>query len=123
MIRLAPATLLFALATLGCGSPTPPATQQTPAPTVPVVPDTKLTGTFVCGRCALKVTAKCTNTLQVKEGDRVVNYFLEDKGVKEAYHEEICGDGKLENTTVVGQVTERDGKKFISPSRPVEFVK
>ena len=42
--------------------------------------EVKLTGTMVCGKCALKETAKCVNVLQVKEGDKVVNYYLEDKG-------------------------------------------
>ena len=42
--------------------------------------DVKLTGSLVCGKCNLKQTPKCSNAFQVKEGDKAVNYFLDDKG-------------------------------------------
>ena len=56
--------------------------------------DVKVTGTLVCGKCKLKETAKCTNVLQVKDGDKVVKYFLADKGNGEEYHEGVCGGEK-----------------------------
>lgn len=79
--------------------------------------ESKLTGTLVCGKCMLKQTPKCSNVLQVKEGDKVVNYFLDDKGNGEAYHEGVCGGEKVEGVTVTGTVTEKDGKKFIKPTK------
>ena len=79
--------------------------------------ETKLTGTLVCGKCGLKTTPKCSNVLQVKEGDKVVNYFLDDKGNGEAYHEGVCGGDKVEGVTVTGTVTEKDGKKYVKPSK------
>ena len=79
--------------------------------------EVKLTGTLVCGRCELKQTAKCTNALQVKEGDKVVNYFLTDKGNGESYHEGVCGGDKIENVTVTGTVSEKDGKKSVKPTK------
>ena len=81
--------------------------------------EVKLTGTLVCGKCSLKTTAKCSNVLQVKDGDKVVNYFLEDKGNGEPYHEGVCGGDKVEGVTVTGVVTEKDGKKSIKPSKVV----
>ena len=79
--------------------------------------EVKLTGTLVCGKCSLKQTPKCSNVLQVKEGDKVVNYFLDDKGNGEDYHEGVCGGDKVEGVTVTGTVIEKDGKKYIKPSK------
>jgi hypothetical protein len=79
--------------------------------------ETKLTGTLVCGKCTLKETPKCSNVLQVKEGDKTVNYFLDDQGNKEAYHEGVCGGEKVEGVTVTGTVSEKDGKKWIKPTK------
>jgi hypothetical protein len=79
--------------------------------------EVKLTGTLMCGKCSLKLTPKCSNVLQVKEGDKLVNYFLADKGNGEAYHEPVCGDGKVEGVTVVGTVSEKDGKKYVKPTK------
>lgn len=79
--------------------------------------EVKLTGTLVCGKCSLKITPKCSNVLQVKEGDKLVNYILDDKGNGEEYHEGVCGDGKIEGVTVTGTVSEKDGKKFIKPTK------
>ena len=79
--------------------------------------EVKLTGTLVCGKCGLKQTPKCSNVLQVKEGDKLVNYFLDDKGNGETYHEGVCGGDKVENVAVTGTVTEKDGKKWIKPTK------
>src|SRR3954463_7199227 len=70
--------------------------------------EVKLTGTLMCGKCSLKITPKCSNVLQVKEGDKTVNYILDDKGKGEASPEPVCGDGKVEGVTVVGTVSEKD---------------
>jgi hypothetical protein len=72
-----------------------------------------LKGTLVCGKCTLKETEKCTNVLQVKEGDKTVNYYIEDEGNKAAYHKGICPAGKTADATVTGTVTEKDGKKMV----------
>jgi hypothetical protein len=79
--------------------------------------EVKLTGTLMCGKCSLKLTPKCSNVLQVKEGDKVVNYFLDDSGNKEPYHEPVCGDGKVEGVVVVGTVSEKDGKKYVKATK------
>ena len=79
--------------------------------------EVKLTGTLMCGKCSLKITPKCSNVLQVKEGDKTVNYFLDDQGAKEAYHEGVCGGDKVEGVTVTGTVTEKDGKKYVKPTK------
>ncbi len=81
--------------------------------------EVKLTGTLMCAKCKLKLEGvkKCTNALQVKEGEKTVTYLLDDKGNGEEYHEGVCGGDVKENVTVVGTVTEKDGKKWVKPTK------
>jgi hypothetical protein len=69
----------------------------------------------------LKKTKKCQNVIQVKENDKVVTYYFNDKGVNEEYHEAICGGDRLPGT-VTGVVATKDGKKWITPKK-VEYTK
>jgi len=80
-----------------------------------------LKGTILCAHCVLKEGTECQTAIQVKEGDKLVTYYLEDKGAGESYHEPICGGSKKEGT-VIGKVEERGGKKYIKPSK-VEYAK
>lgn len=80
-----------------------------------------LKGTLVCAKCTLKQEKACTTAIMVKEGDKEVTYLLADKGNKEEYHEPICGGAK-KGGTVVGVVSEKDGKKWITPKK-VEYDK
>lgn len=75
-----------------------------------------LKGTVLCAKCSLKETKKCTTAIQVKDGDKTLTYYLDDKGTGEDYHEAVCGGEMLEGK-VVGVVTEKDGKKWIKPSK------
>jgi hypothetical protein len=75
--------------------------------------EVKLTGKLVCGKCTLKETDECTNVLQVKDGDKTVNYYVQDTGKKEKYHKGICPPNKSADATVTGVVSEKDGKKMI----------
>jgi hypothetical protein len=80
-----------------------------------------LKGTILCAKCELKETKTCVTAIQVKEGDKTVTYYLDDKGNKEDYHETVCGGGKSQGS-VTGVVTEKDGKKWIKPTK-VEYAK
>ena len=77
--------------------------------------------TILCARCALKEAKTCTTAIVVKEGDKEVTYYFKDKGNKEAYHEEVCGGARKEGI-VTGTVTEKDGRKWITP-RKVEYAR
>jgi hypothetical protein len=82
-----------------------------------------LKGTILCAKCALKEKdiKKCTTAIQVKEGDKTLTYYFDDKGHDEKYHDAICESaGKA--GTVVGTVTEKGGKKWIRPTK-VEYAK
>ncbi len=85
--------------------------------------EVKLTGKLVCGKCALKETEECSNVLQVKDGDKTVNYYLKDDGKKADYHSKFCTAGKAgKAATVTGKVSEKDGKKWLTGAK-VEFDK
>jgi hypothetical protein len=77
--------------------------------------EVKLTGNIVCGKCTLKQTDACSNVLQVKEGDKTVNYYLQDDGKKEKYHS--CAPDSKKEATVTGVVTEKDKKKMLKASK------
>jgi hypothetical protein len=82
-----------------------------------------LKGTIQCAKCALKEKGitKCTTAIVVKEGGKDVTYLLDDKGAKEEYHEMVCG-GDTKEGTVTGTVAEKDGKKWVKPTK-VEYTK
>lgn len=74
-----------------------------------------LKGTILCAKCELKETDKCTNAIRVKEDNKDVVYYFDDKGGKEKYHKEICQGPK--EGSVKGVVSEKDGKKYVKPSK------
>ncbi len=80
-----------------------------------------LKGKISCAKCELKLKGvkKCQTVIQVQEDGKEVTYFFLDRGNKETWHEEVCGGGKKEGT-VTGTVSEKDGKKWIKPSK-VEY--
>ncbi len=78
-----------------------------------------LKGTIMCAHCELKEGSKCQTVVRVKEDGKEVTYYFKDKGSKESYHEAVCGGGRKEGT-VVGTISEKDGKKWIVPSK-VEY--
>src|SRR6266436_7156181 len=75
-----------------------------------------LKGTILCAKCALKEAKKCTTAIVVKDNEKEVTYYFKDKGTKETYHEEVCGGARREGT-VTGTVSEKDGKKWITPTK------
>ena len=80
--------------------------------------DVTLKGTIMCARCALKESKTCQNVIKVKVKDKEVTYYFKDKGVKEPYHEEICGGERLEGTVLGTTSHTKDGKtRFIAPTK------
>jgi hypothetical protein len=77
--------------------------------------ETTLKGTILCAKCELHETPSCANAIRVKEDGKDVVYYFKDKGGKESYHKACCQspvDG-----SVKGVVTEKDGKKYITPAK------
>ena len=80
-----------------------------------------LKGQVMCAKCELKETKTCQTVIRVKEDGKEVTYYFKDKGSKEEHHEPVCGGG-VKEATVTGTVAEKDGKKWIKPSK-VEYAK
>jgi hypothetical protein len=78
-----------------------------------------LKGTLSCGKCDLKKSDDCATVITVKEkvGDKETDvvYWLVDKGKGEDYHKKCCTEKK--KGSVTGVVSEKDGKKMITPSK------
>ena len=80
-----------------------------------------LKGEIMCAKCELKEAKKCQTLIRVKEDGKEVTYYFLDRGNKEEHHEAVCGGGKKAGT-VTGTVTEKDGKKWVTPKK-VEYAK
>jgi len=70
-------------------------------------------GKLVCTKCTLEETKACGHAVKVKEGDKTVVYYLNDKGGKEKYHKGVCPGGSEADVKVTGKIVEKDGKKYI----------
>lgn len=69
-----------------------------------------LEGTATCAKCDLGTEDKCATVLQVKEGDKTVDYFITGEPDKE-FHKKICK--KAKDAKATGTVSEEDGKKML----------
>jgi hypothetical protein len=69
-----------------------------------------LKGTITCGKCDLKLVKKCNTVVKVK--DKV--YWF-DAASNKKYHKDTCMEAKA--GTVMGTVSEKEGKKWISVSK------
>ena len=76
--------------------------------------DVKVTGKITCAKCGLKKDAACATVIVAKESGKDVIYYLDEKSSK-ANHEAVC-QGEKEGT-VIGKVSEKDGKKIITASK------
>jgi Family of unknown function (DUF6370) len=78
--------------------------------------ETTVTGSVMCAKCSLKKAdaSKCQDVLVVKDGDNTTEYYVEKNAVAEKFGH-VCKDQKA--ATVTGTVTEKDGKKWIAPSK------
>jgi Family of unknown function (DUF6370) len=72
-----------------------------------------LTGTITCGKCDLKLVAKCNTVVKVKD---TVYWF--DKESNKKYHKDTCTEAK--EGTVTGTVADKDGKKWVHATK-VEY--
>lgn len=75
-----------------------------------------ITGSMVCGKCAMHETKSCQNVVQVMKDGKTVNYYLKQNEVCKAVHENICG-GTAEKVTVTGTIQEKDGKEVLTPTK------
>jgi hypothetical protein len=73
-------------------------------------------GDTECAKCTLKETKSCQNAVVVEEGGKKVTYYMDPKNeVAKKNHSAFCQGGKV--VKVTGEVTEKDGKKMITPTK------
>ena len=77
---------------------------------------TTLKGTMTCAKCGLKQADKCQSVLQVKDGDTTRLYYIADSDASKGTHEKVC-TAAVDNVTITGTVAEKDGKKWITPTK------
>jgi hypothetical protein len=79
--------------------------------------ETTLNGTLVCAKCTLKKAdaTKCQDVLLVKDdkGATTEYYVVKNEAAEKAGHQ--CS--KEAKATVVGAVSEKDGKKWVTASK------
>jgi hypothetical protein len=77
---------------------------------------TTVTGKVMCAKCTLKKAdaTKCQDVLVVKDGEKTTEYYVEKNAVSEKFGH-VCGGEKA--AVVTGTVSEKDGKKWIAPSK------
>ena len=68
---------------------------------------------------SIKGEGKCTRehqtTVEVKEGDKTVTYYLAENEVSKKFHSKICS--KSAQVRVVGEVEEVEGRKQMTAKR------
>jgi hypothetical protein len=76
-------------------------------------------GDVVCAKCTLKkADAKaCQDVLVVKNGDATAEYYITKNPVSEKFGH-VCTSKKA--ATVTGDVSEKDGKKWITATKMEE---
>jgi Family of unknown function (DUF6370) len=71
-----------------------------------------ISGEAMCAKCELNLQDKCQTVIQVKEGDKVVSYYVAANDVAKAFHPTICKGP--ENVTATGTVQTVDGKQVLT---------
>jgi len=100
---------------------TPALAADAKAPAKPTVKaaaaETTLTGRLACAMCVLKQkdVTTCTNVLVVPEAGKETIYAVTDNKVAQEYSMAACSHALP--VKVTGKVSEKDGKKAITPSR------
>ncbi|HEX7085785.1 MAG TPA: DUF6370 family protein [Vicinamibacterales bacterium] len=76
--------------------------------------ETTLSGTLVCAKCKLKKTDKCQDVLLVTQDGKTTEYFIAKNAAAEEAGHQCSAEAKA---TVTGEVTEKDGVKWIAASK------
>jgi len=74
-----------------------------------------ITGLGQCAKCALHETKECQNTITTEEHGKKVTYYLAENDKSKDFHDNICK--KSEKITATGVLSEKDGKKVLTPSK------
>ncbi len=87
------------------------------AASIPAGDETTMTGKVMCAKCSLKKAdaSKCQDILVTKGDDgKVTHYYIAKTEASKAFGH-VCQSEKA--AVVTGTIEEKDGKKWISPSK------
>src|SRR6185295_7588683 len=56
--------------------------------------ESTLKGIGKCAKCSLNETDTCQTVIQVKRGDKTVNYYLAQNSISKDFHPAICKESK-----------------------------
>ncbi len=87
------------------------------AASIPAGDETTMTGKVMCAKCSLKKAdaSKCQDVLVTKGDDgKVTHYYIAKTEASKAFGH-VCQSEKA--AVVTGTIEEKDGKKWISPSK------
>lgn len=77
--------------------------------------ESTLSGTIKCGKCSLKKSDKCQDVLVVTDAaGAATEYWLAKNEAADKAGHQCKGEAKA---TVTGEVSEKDGKKWIAASK------
>ena len=82
--------------------------------------ESTLKGIGTCAKCSLNETDACQTVIQVKRGEKTVNYYLGQNSVSKDFHATICKESK--RVKAKGIVKEANGKKEFVASQ-IKLVK
>jgi len=82
--------------------------------------ESTLKGIGKCAKCSLNEKVPCQTVIQVKKGDKIINYYLAQNSVSTDFHDTICKESKL--VKAKGIVKEVDGKREFLASQ-IKLVK
>ena len=85
------------------------------AAVAPAAEQVVLSGQIVCAKCTLKkADAKVCQNVLVVTGEKAGEYYIARNAVADAYGE-VCTAKKPAKVT--GRISEKDGRKWIEPSK------
>ncbi len=87
------------------------------AASIPAGDETTMTGKVMCAKCSLKKAdaSKCQDVLVTKGDDGKITHFYIAKTEASKAFGHVCQSEKA--AVVTGTIEEKDGKKWISPSK------
>src|ERR1044071_4625962 len=77
--------------------------------------ETTISGEGQCAKCALKETDTCQMAVKAKENGKDVTYYVVNNKVSKDFHKNICTENK--DVKVTGKVSDKNGKKEITPTK------
>lgn len=74
-----------------------------------------ITGSAKCAKVDLKSQDVCQTVVQVKEGDKTVDYYVADNDAAKAFHKTVCSHPQ--KVTATGTIETVKGKSILTATK------